>query len=371
MVAIVMLPFCITIENACNADDGDPDVNIVVYDEDNNIICEKSGIEEGDIFVTADFYQYQIYSLEKDVAHAKKIGRLNIPTIKRGDVQPSQNSFSSKNSSEEKKICLYMTHNDESYVPSDGYDSIYGAGGIHDVALAFQKELEKKDINVVLDQTLHIPHNSSAYSRSSVTANKLLTKHNPNAMFDIHRDGVSKSYYLTRQGEKNYSKIRIVVGKSNPNFQENFKFAQNMFAIGNSMYPWLFSDIYCGNGHYNQSLQNTDLLFEMGTYLIEKEYVLNTLPLLAEVVNTSLYASKEENNGDIVVDNKSPITSSSPVSSEEQKDNSGQNNVWWIVLAIVGGGSVIVAIILIVDENNKKKKAKSLKNNKKSKIKKK
>ena len=29
-------------------------------------------------------------------------------------------------STKERKICMYMTHNDESYLPSDGVESIYG-----------------------------------------------------------------------------------------------------------------------------------------------------------------------------------------------------------------------------------------------------
>jgi len=195
-----------------------------------------------------------------------------------------------------------MTHNDESYKPTDGYDSVYGAGGIHDIAKSFKNELGKNGIEVVLDETLHIPHNSSAYSRSSVTANRLLKDERPDAMFDVHRDGVSKSYYYVTNNGEGFSKIRIVVGKSNPNFDENFAFAQSVFAIGQEKYPFLFSDIYLGKGHYNQALQPTDLLFEMGTYLIEKEYVEKSLPLLADVVNTTLYSSMTDEEGDIIVD---------------------------------------------------------------------
>lgn len=302
--------------------DGEIGENYLIYNEEGGLICEKSSIEVGDSFITRDYKEYQIVKVESHKGYAKFVKKLDVPNIKRGDFIAYKQQ--AKRGALSKKICLYMTHNDESYRPTDGYDSIYGAGGIHDVAKQFKNQLNKKDIEVVLDETLHIPHNSSAYSRSAVTAKNLLSEERPDAMFDIHRDGVSKSYYYYNDDGTDYSKVRIVVGKSNPNFDENYKFAQNVFAIGNSMYPWLFSDIYLGKGHYNQSLQPTDLLFEMGTYLIEKEYVFNTLPLLAEVINTTLYESLVDEEGDITIDKDSPSTNDTPTVITPPKDNQNQ-----------------------------------------------
>lgn len=290
--------------------DGEPQENYTIYNEKDELICEKSSVEVGDTFITRDFFEYEIIKVENHKAVAKRVRKIEVPSIKRKEFVVNERS--SERGALSKKICLYMTHNDESYRPTDGYDSIYGAGGIHDVAKRFKSELNKKNIEVVLDETLHIPHNSSAYTRSGVTAQSLLIDERPDAMFDVHRDGVSKSYYYYNDGGKDYSKIRIVVGKSNPNFEKNYEFAQSVFAIGNSMYPWLFSDIYCGKGHYNQALQPTNILFEMGTYLIEKEYVYNTLPLLAEVVNTVLYGSYVDDEGDITVDKDAPATNDQP-----------------------------------------------------------
>lgn len=291
--------------------DGEPQENYTIYNEKDELICEKSSVEVGDTFITRDFFEYEIIKVENHKAVAKRVRKIEVPSIKRKEFVVNERS--SERGALSKKICLYMTHNDESYRPTDGYDSIYGAGGIHDVAKRFKSELNKKNIEVVLDETLHIPHNSSAYTRSGVTAQSLLIDERPDAMFDVHRDGVSKSYYYYNDGGKDYSKIRIVVGKSNPNFEKNYEFAQSVFAIGNSMYPWLFSDIYCGKGHYNQALQPTNILFEMGTYLIEKEYVYNTLPLLAEVVNTVLYGSYVDDEGDITVDKDAPATNDQPI----------------------------------------------------------
>ncbi len=354
--------------------DGQSSENYVVYDENGEIICEKSAIEIGDGFITPDFNEYEIIKIENHKGYARLVKKRQPPNIK------SQKNLAKQKMAQRgqlsKKICLYLTHNDESYTPTDGYDSVYGKGGIHDVAKEFQSQLNKKGISVVLDETLHIPHNSSAYTRSGVTAKRLLDSQRPDAMFDVHRDGVSKSYYYVTNNGEGYSKIRIVVGKSNPNFDENYSFAQTVFALGNSMYPFLFSDIYLGKGHYNQALQPTDLLFEMGTYLIEKEYVMKSLPLLANVVETALYQSQTDENGDIAVDDnqtaddivnvKPPnlsngesngnVTEDNNIDKNDNVDKVTKNNGWivaLIVTAIVALGMILGAIAMVINEKKK------------------
>lgn len=311
--------------------DGDVLENYMVYDEQGQVICERSSVDAGDSFITSDFCEYQIVRVENHKAYAVLVKKHEKPKIRqKKDVIKRKTA---KRGELKKKICLYMTHNDESYRPSDGYDSVYGEGGIHDVAKKFKTNLEDNGINVVLDETLHIPHNNSAYTRSSQTANRLLNEERPDAMFDVHRDGVSKSYYYVNNGQNEFSKVRIVVGKSNPNFEENYQFAQSIFALGNEMYPSLFSDIYLGKGHYNQSLQPTDLLFEMGTYLIEKEFVYNSLPMLAKVVDTILYSSDIDEEGNIEVDEQTTsdkTTSIIPPIQGENENITSQKKGGWI-----------------------------------------
>lgn len=345
--------------------DGEVGENYLIYNENQELICEKSSVEVGDSFITRDFNEYEIIEIENHRAVAKFVCKLDIPKIKRNENINHKNRSARGELS--KKICLYMTHNDESYRPTDGYDSVYGAGGVHDVAKRFKYELNRKDIDVVLDETLHIPHNSSAYSRSGVTAKRLLNEERPDAMFDVHRDGVSKSYYYYNDGKNDYSKIRIVVGKSNSNFDENYQFAQNLFALGNSMYPWLFSDIYLGKGHYNQALQPTNLLFEMGTYLIEKEYVYNTLPLLANVVDTLLFSSNVDEEGDITIDKDAPATNDSPIiitppsnntnADQNQQTQASKTNGSWkgaMILSIIIASLIFGLGFLLFKKNNKK-----------------
>jgi hypothetical protein len=73
-------------------------------------------------------------------------------------------------------------------------------------------------------------------------------------------------------------------------------------AVANELYPWLITDIYYGGGHYNQSISGKALLFEMGTYLIEKELMVESTKELADVITTALYNTTVNNNsGDITI----------------------------------------------------------------------
>lgn len=339
-----------------SATDGLPDEKFYIYDEMGNYLTDKSNVSEGDTILTSDYIEYKITSIEGQNAYASVVKKILRPAIRLSSTSTNSN---------DKKICLYMTHNDESYLPSDGYDSIYGAGGIHDVALSLQKSLQTKGIVTILDQTLHIPHDSSAYTRSKVTATKLKNTYLPDALFDIHRDGVAKSYYETTCNGKQMSKIRIVVGKGNSNYQENYAFASKIFALGQAMYPGLFLDIYSGKGTYNQNLQQQALLFEMGTYLIEKEAVLDSVPLLANVINTALYAS-EENDDEIIVDEEiideleKDYTegNNSNLSGNPSAPNQSEHNTsiigLWIFFGLMGTGIIALTIIAIYKKNKAK-----------------
>ncbi len=268
-----------------------------VYDDDLNLLFQKDLVSVGDEYMSKDFKFYEIVYVDYDnkKALAKFVKNVEIPNV--------GISYAPKPiSTTDRKICMYMTHNDESYLPSDGVDSVYGNGGIKDVALAFKNELEKNLIQVYFDDTLHIPHDNSAYSRSSVTAKSLYNAHKPDAIFDIHRDATSRKFYIANVNGEERCKVRIVIGKSNPNRAINEEFALCLLAVANEMYPWLITDIYYGGGHYNQGLDGKALLFEMGTYLMEKDKVIDSTKELAEVVTTALYGTTvNEETGDLTI----------------------------------------------------------------------
>ena len=187
---------------------------------------------------------------------------------------------------------------------------------------------------------MHIPHDTSAYSRSLKTAKSLQEKYSPNAIFDIHRDGTSRSFYVTSVNGVERGRVRMVIGKSNPNMQLNEEFAMYLMAVADEMYPWLFTDIYYGKGHYNQNLDSKAILFEMGSHLVEKELMLATTKELAEVVNTALYGTTVNvDTGEVTING---VESEEEVIVNEILDRKESNNSGVLIACII---VVVVAIV--------------------------
>lgn len=337
---------------AIHAFDGEANKPFIVYTTTGEYLFEKSDVSINDVYISKDFKMYEIKQIDfnEKKAYAEFKKQLKKPEVK---LNPYPNNISATN----KKISLYCTHNDESYTPSDGYDSVYGAGGIHDVARALQKSFLNLGIDATFNETLHIPHDYLAYSRSEPTAKKLLQE-NPDALFDIHRDGVSRSYYVTNYNGEERCQVRIVVGQANPNKDENLEFALNLVSVAEKMYPWLFVDIYYAKGHYNQALYNKMLLFEMGTYLAEKELVLKSVAPLANVINTALFNTTiNSNTGEIVIGGNT--SNQTPTINEHLNQVANTNkfvlNVSIILTCVlVTVCAVAVAVPLILEEKTKK-----------------
>ena len=281
-----------------------------IYDSDGDYLFERISVEVGDEFIDKDFNTYVVVSVDDKartgIAKFVKSYREDKPLhIK-------------KPLGETKKIGVYMSHNDESYVSGDGYDSVYGAGGIHDVAKEIKKSLEQKGVVVTLDETLHIPHDKNAYSRSKVTATKILNQTSPDAIFDIHRDGTSRGFYVTKVGDKERCMVRIVIGKSNPNMSLNKDFAINLMRTAKEVCPWLFVDLFIGQGHYNQALHSRAVLFEMGSHLVEKDLVMQTVSELTNVVYKTIY-------GDDVIEDELPSGGVDDLNHNENNTTSEEN----------------------------------------------
>ena len=155
------------------------------------------------------------------------------------------------------------------------------------------------------------------------------------------------------------------MGKSNPNFEVNEEFALYVVAVANELYPWLITDIYYGSGHYNQSINGKALLFEMGTYLIEKELIIDSMDELADVVTTALYnTTVNENSGELTingVEDKENITVNELIEEKSEKPIS----VLAVCIVIVIMASISISAIYFFIINMKKQSKEYL--NKKSK----
>ena len=241
--------------------------------------------EKGDLYIAGDNRQYTVIAVEDGQATLREDGTVTLPDVRWLDADAAQ----PVNAAGGRRAALYCTHSDESYKPSDGTYSDAKRGSIYQVTHALGDAFEALGVTTEVSDALHHPHDAGAYRRSRQTAVQLL-RQQPDAIFDIHRDGIPdpEQYAVTIGGEK-LSKVRILVGRGNQYMESNKQFALQLKAVADKVHPGLIKDIYMGKGTYNQDLAPHALLFECGTYTLEKKRVLATMPMLAEVTVKALY----------------------------------------------------------------------------------
>ena len=153
---------------------------------------------------------------------------------------------------------------------------------------SLKKALQKRGIDAVYSKETFLPHDADAYTRSRRTAEELLKK-NPDALLDIHRDAVPAEEYETEVDGEDISKVRLFVGRSNPNAAANKQFARQIKAAADEAYPGLIKDIFIGRGNYNQELYANSILLEFGTHEIDKDKAIAATSYMADVLDTVLY----------------------------------------------------------------------------------
>lgn len=287
--------------------------------------------EIGDEYISGDNQHYRIISVDDDSrsAFAERIGTADMPDISWLTADESTPVSALAN----RRIAMYCTHSDESYVKGDGTESDEERGGIYDIADLFKKELEKLGVTVELNTETHHPHDAGAYRRSRQTAMALL-KTQPNAIFDLHRDGIpDPDEYAVTIGGKEMSKVRLLVGKSNQNKDANLSFAKQIKAVADKMYPGLIKDIYMGKGTYNQDLAPRSILLEFGTHTLSKNRVEASVRPMAEVAYRTLF-------GGVIGSAGASDASSSPADEDPApvvRSNEGSGAALWLILALVIG----------------------------------
>lgn len=264
--------------------DGDA-VYTLVTREGEELTMRAGRMYVGDEYISSGDQLYRVASVDDEarVAVAEHIGP--------AQVEPAASTaFASliARAEADKKIAMYSTHSDESYVPSDGESSKLEDAGIYDVGEALAESFEELGIDVEYSKETFHPHDAGAYRRSRRTAEELL-KDAPDALLDIHRDAIPAEQYETEVKGEDVSMVRLFVGRSNPNAEENKAFAQRIKAVADEEYPGLIKDIYIGKGNYNQELYPRALLLEMGTHEIEKEKAMASTDYVAEVMSQVLY----------------------------------------------------------------------------------
>lgn len=319
------------------APEADADENVwTIYDEDGQYLTSIYGrVYLDDEYISSDNRLYRIIEVDdsKRTAVAQYIGQESL-------IEPDNEAVATVAQESKRLIGIYSTHSDESYIPTDGAESKEKDAGIYDVDEALKKALEERGIEVELDTTTHLPHDAGAYRRSRSTAARLL-KSQPAALLDIHRDGIpDPDEYVQKIEDEDATKVRLLVGKSNPNADANRKFAKQIKAAADEMYPDLIKDIYIGKGDYNQELAPRAILLEFGTHTIKKERAIKSAAYMADVLERVLFGSTAKAEGAANAD-------ADAAGSETTAEAGGSGAAWgilWVVgialAAIVGYGLI-------------------------------
>ncbi len=291
-------------------------------------------VHQGDEVITANNRRFEVISVDYTnlTAACRFVGVEEMAYYSAWDEAPVASLFN--NQKDNPQIGIYMTHNDESYVPTDGTESIDGEGGIVKVGNVFASALEKIGHKVSISENHHDPHDANAYHRSRKTAVQLL-KENPDVLFDVHRDGIEDpNYYKTDINGEQVTGIRLVVGKQNPHMESNLTFAKEIKAYMDKHYPGMIKDIYMGKGNYNQDLGPRVALVEVGTHTNSREEAEAGVQIFAKGVGEYLQASIGSGVGAAAKTEKKETT------AVDKKSGSGA--------AIIAGVAVVLGVVFIL-----------------------
>ncbi|MGI9952872.1 stage II sporulation protein P [Moorellaceae bacterium AZ2] len=260
-----------------------------LVDEEGRVLDKMARpVYKDDEFIAEDNYRYRVTRIDGDKAICTRVGREEVVVEWESFSGSLDKSTPAQARGAKNLIAIYHTHSDESYVPTDGTESIPGQGGIFKVGEVFAGKLRSLGVNVDHDVSAHEPHDNNSYKRSRRTAAQLVQK-GPSAIFDIHRDGVpDPSFYQQVVAGESITKVRLVIGRENQNMNANLDFAKRIKAAADAKYPGLIRGIFIGAGSYNQDLSPRAVLLEIGTHTNSREEAQRGAGLLAEVIPTVL-----------------------------------------------------------------------------------
>ncbi len=310
-----------------------------VVDEAGNIVYVTGWeMQVGDECLTADNKRYEVISIEGNTAHARFVGEVNLSQYLDNEqksawwgqlLQPSVAKAQGTG-----KVAIYHTHSDESYVPSDGEESIWGSGGIYKVGDAFKKALEAKGVTAIQSDAKHDPHDSMAYERSRRTALSLIKKQQPDAIFDIHRDAVPPEVYKGKVSGQEVSKVQLVVGKYGPTGKQIEDYALQSKAASDKQHPGLVKGIFFAKGgDYNQDLHPRSMLIEAGAHTNDRQSAEKGIAMFADVIPAVIGKTGP---------NAANQTGAAGVGTAAAGPSGATKSIGWILgLLIVGGAAFL------------------------------
>lgn len=300
-----------------------------LLDDDGNPLLRTARIiRVGNQYHTSDNKLYEVHTVQGHTAYARYVKDVDLaaPAAAATTTAGSQEALPVQQQESARKIGIYHTHGAESYVPSDGADSIEEGGGILRVGEIFAQALKKSGVQPLQSKETHVPHDAGAYDRSRRTAEELL-KENPDAIFDVHRDAVPAEEYSTNVKGEQVAQIQLVVGQQNQNQGTIQEFAEQIKRVNDEKNPGLIKGIFYASGNYNQDLSPRSLLLEVGTHESTREQAEEAIVLFADATTAFLYGDEPEAK-----------------SGRAKAEGTANRSILWLLLAAALAGGIFLYI---------------------------
>lgn len=277
-----------------NLDEREEGFYVVKNEEDERDILRTARLlHVGDEYIDMHNRHFRVVRITDDIAWARMIEEsdseasvsitLPLNIFGRGAADDEHKDHATPVEADEQKIAVYHSHGAESYVPSDGEESIDEGGGILEVGRVFTESLEEQGFEVIHSTETHVPHDAGAYQRSRRTKEELM-KDNVDIFFDVHRDAVPEEEYLEEVEGQERVQVLLVLGRQNQNAANNEQFAEELKAAADEESPGLVKGILMANGSYNQDMSARSVLLEIGGHENEREQAEESAAIFAGVV---------------------------------------------------------------------------------------
>lgn len=305
-------------------------------------------VKVGDQCLTEHNQRFEVVSIEGEVAHVKLVGEVDLSQYEQPLGNTALDFFRPRRVSAQGngKVAVYHTHSDESYIPTDGKESILGAGGIYKVGDVFTNALQANGLEVFHSDAKHDPHDDMAYERSRRTVVELLKKQ-PDAIFDLHRDSTPPQVYKTTINGQDTTKVQLVVGKYGATGKQIEDYALQIKAAADKQHPGLVKGIFFAKGgDYNQDLFPRSMLVEVGSHTNDRQSAERGIALFADVIPTILgKTTTPPSSGD----------GATGFGTTEAGPSGASKSIGWIVGILVVG---IAAFLMLSTGSMKETKAK-------------
>jgi len=279
-----------------------------LVDDNNNIILQTAiKVHPGDEYISSDNSRYKVVEVVGETARCVYQGKERMPALSYSSEKKAwifEDQSIPVETGKKPTIAIYHTHSDESYIKGDGTESVEGNGGIYDVGRMLADRLRQLGFEVIYSDANHSPHDINAYNRSRRTAMQLIRKRSPDVVIDVHRDAVPASQYQTEVKGQEATKIKMVIGRTNPNMKANLEFAKQIKSAMDQQAPGLSNGIFMGKGDYNQDLSPRSILIEVGSHTNSKdeaqkgaELFASTLPVVLGMSGQGGAAAKPISEG--------------------------------------------------------------------------